>query len=387
ASVPSEAEVRRDTPAGVFRLAVLALARLKAYGPLAAAVLDAHQQPRVRWWPVAYALQQIADARALPALKTLAGDSSADTRALAVRGLGALKDRSSVALLAPLAAAGDRATAIEAVCALGRIGDPAAGGVLLKILQDRRPDPHLRLEAITAAGATKAPGAGDLLVDLLADPSPAVRAAALRAAAEYDPDGFVTILSGLDPDPDWRVRSALASVLGTLPPDRGLPRLRTMLKDADQRVIPSVLRALVALGAPDAPRILMEELNTDDPAVRAAAAEAIGELKPEGGAAALAAAYRRGQADPTHVARAAAIGALARYRAADLAAVLDEAIVDRDWAVRVLAAAAARAVDPTGAGRDIEQRIRPAPVRIPVAAYATPRLIAPEVSTQAYLDT
>ena len=48
---------RRDTSASALRLAMFSLARLKAYAPLASAVLDAGGQPRVRWWPLAFALQ------------------------------------------------------------------------------------------------------------------------------------------------------------------------------------------------------------------------------------------------------------------------------------------------------------------------------------------
>jgi len=48
-----------------------ALVRLKAYEPLAAAVLDQSGQPRSTWWPVAFALQRIGDQRAAPALTRL----------------------------------------------------------------------------------------------------------------------------------------------------------------------------------------------------------------------------------------------------------------------------------------------------------------------------
>ena len=70
-----EDDARIDTPAAAFRLAIYALVRLKAYAPLASAVLDANGQPRLRWWPVAYALQRIDDDRALPALMTLAKET------------------------------------------------------------------------------------------------------------------------------------------------------------------------------------------------------------------------------------------------------------------------------------------------------------------------
>ena len=108
ATAPGEdADARRDMPASAFRLAIYALVRLKAYDQLAAAVLDASGQPRVRWWPVAYALQRIEDKRALGALLALAKDPHPYTRAFAAKGLGGLKDASAVPTL--LGAARQRA--------------------------------------------------------------------------------------------------------------------------------------------------------------------------------------------------------------------------------------------------------------------------------------
>src|SRR5205807_1902943 len=98
--------------------------------------------------------------------------------------------------------------------------------------------------------------------------------------AAADSEGFIAVLSGLDPDPHWSVRAALAAVLGALPSDVGLPRLEAMLGDSDQRVIPSMLEAMVKIKAPKAAAILLEKLKADDPVVRAAAATGLGELKP-----------------------------------------------------------------------------------------------------------
>src|SRR5262249_38270646 len=89
-------DARRDTPPAAFRLGVYALVRLKAYDQLAAAVLDGSGQPRVHWWPVAFALQRLEDRRATGALLTLAKDQDVYTRAFAVKGLGNLRDRSAV---------------------------------------------------------------------------------------------------------------------------------------------------------------------------------------------------------------------------------------------------------------------------------------------------
>ena len=119
-------------------------------------------------------------------------------------------------VLVPLVTGPDRMVAVEAIRALARLGDGRAAPPLLALMQNAKADPYLRLEAVTAAASISGDGLVDALLDTLADPSAAVRAAALRAIAQRDPESFVTVLSGLDPDPDWGVRAALASVLGTL---------------------------------------------------------------------------------------------------------------------------------------------------------------------------
>lgn len=377
-------EVRRDTPAAVLRLGVYALVRLKAYDALAAAVLDQAGQPRARWWPVAYGLQRLEDTRAAPALRTFLGDASPYARAFAAKGLGALKDPAAVPILLPLASGPDHAVAIEAVRALGKIGDAAAAPLLLKLVQADKPDPQLRREAVVALGQIHAPGVQDALLDTLGDPSPTIRAAAFEAVAASDPDEFVAVLSGLDPDRHWSVRAALATALAGLRADAALPRLTSMLGDNDQRVIPSVLRTLVRIHAPNAGTVLLERLNADDPAVRAAAADGIGEVRPANGAAALADAYKFGQRDPTYIARAAALGALTKYGAAEATPVLTLALADKDWAVRVRAAALIKQLDPNA---DVDAKIRPAPTQFASAVYQATRIVNPTVSPDVFIDT
>jgi cyclophilin family peptidyl-prolyl cis-trans isomerase/HEAT repeat protein len=381
-----EDDARRDTPASALRLCLYALVRLKAYPQIASSVLDERGQPRVRWWPVAYALQRTEDPRALPALLTLARESHPYTRAFAVKGLATLKDRAALPVLMPLLSSGERFVLVETIRALGRIGDPSAVPPLLRIIRDARADAPIRLEAVTALGSARDPEAFDALTDLMFEASPALRAAALRSLAAVDQQNFITLLSSLDPDKEWSVRAALATVLGGLPGEVGLPRLMTMLNDADRRVIPSVLAALVALKAPNAATVLLGRLTADDPAVRAAAATGLGDLKPADGAPALAEAYRTGRRDPGNTARAAALAAIAKYGAPAAMPVLQAAFADKDWAVRVRAAMLARQLDPL-ASADVQHQIRPAPTTLAADEYRQPRLTTPAVSTQVYIDT
>jgi cyclophilin family peptidyl-prolyl cis-trans isomerase/HEAT repeat protein len=389
AQIPgAELDTRRDLPASAFRLALYALVRLKAYEPLAAAVLDSSGQLRVRWWPVAYALQRIEDKRALGSLLALAKDPDPYTRAFAAKGLGGLKEATAVPALIDLLRSGEVPVVVESVRALGGIGEAAsaAAPLLLKMLQSKETSPHVRLEAVEALGSMRADGVYDFMLDSLTDANPAIRAAALRGAARIDPQQFLVVLSGLDPDPVWSVRAAIASVLATMPGDTAVPALMPMLADNDQRVVPAVLQALIATRAPMVTEVLLRHLTADDVAVRTAAAAGLGELKPPQAEQPLAEAYQFGQRDSSFSARAAALAALAQYGAASATPVLQAALSDKDWAVRRRAAALLKQFEPAAAA-DIDQRIRPAPTNVPGAVYESGTLINPPVSTAVFLET
>jgi cyclophilin family peptidyl-prolyl cis-trans isomerase/HEAT repeat protein len=315
---------------------------------------------------------------------TLTKDPHPYTRAFAAKGLGPIKNSQALPVLLPLVASADRPVAIEAIRSLGQIGNPAAAPALLAVIKTSKNDWQLKLEAVTALGGVGGEGTTDYLLDSLADSSPQIRAAAIRALALLDRDGFVTILSGLDPDKHWSVRSAMAETLADLPGGVGAPRLRSMLGDSDQRVIPAVLTALAKLGGAENVKVLFEHLKNEDPVVRAAAATGIGQMKPANGVAALTGAYQLGLRDVTYVARAAALGALAAYGAAEATPLLSNALSDKDWAVRVRAATLLKQLDPSS---DAEQRMRPAPAVHTADFYEAREMVNPPVSTQVYIET
>lgn len=366
-----------------WRLGLYALVRMKAADVLLGHVLDQAGQPRVRWWPAAFALRRIEDARAVPALVTLARGSGTYAASFAIQGLGISKqpDVAVPVLLDRLTQTGaPAALRVQAARALGRLGDRRAVEPLLALLRNAETEPALRLEAVTALGALKAPPAFDLLLDYLVDPWPTLRAAAFGALAAIDPDGFIGVLSAMDVDPDWTVRAAVATALGTLG-ERGAGPLAPYLSDSDQRVIPAALRALVAAKAPDAAKQVFARLESDDPGVRAAAATLLGELAPAGAAAALTTAYDAAKDDPDIDGRVAILAALVKMKADEARPLLTAALADRDWAVRLKARELLLELDPRAAA----EPQRPAPVRYDRAIYAA--LAAPTVSPRAFIDT
>ena len=380
-----------DSPEGTpelqaVSLGVYALTRLKAYDALAGSLLDGSGAPVTTWWPVAYAFSRVGDPRAIPVLRRLVQAPGIYTRGFAARGLGRLGDSEAVQLLTPLVAAVEHESgpAVEAVRALGDIGRAEALPALVDLLKIRGIHPGIRAEAVTAIGKLKVPASIDVLLDLMSDQAAVVRAAAIGALAAVDPPRFIETLSGLGPDPQWQVRAALARALGTLPGATAASLLEAMAGDEDQRVLPAVLEGLVAAKSPRAAEIAFDKLKAADPVVRAAAASALGELKPEGAAPALIEAARFAERDALYVARTSALAALAGFGRDAAETALTSALSDKDWAVRVRAADLLHAIDP---GRDHQAAIRPAPTRLAPAVYAAADVVAPTVSTQLYIDT
>ena len=373
-------------PAEAARLAIYALVRLGSYDALAAAVLDGSGQPVSRWWPVAYALGRINDPRAAPTLLTLLRTPGRYTAAFSARGLAALKaPQAAVALRQVVEDRGrmQPAVVLQAVRGLAAVGDATVIPALVKIVADRTADPNLRLEATTTIAAVAVPDSAELLIELLGDPVPGIRAAALRALARVDPDVFIATLAGLEPDQNWMVRVAEAGGLGTLPAERSQPRLMTLLDDKDQRVVPAAIEALAASKPPGLEKLLIEKLQADDFAVRAAAATALGEMKSTAAVPALLEAYKIATVDVTYGAREAILTAVNAIEPATGRQMLRQALTDKDWALRMWAATLLRQQGIT----DVDASMRPAPSDIVVGDKRVLASLTPQYSPHAYIDT
>ena len=382
---PDDLTYPRSDAVESFRLGLYALAELKAFEPLAEAVLTGEGGPILWWWPVAHALGRTEDPRALPALATLTGVQGSIGVALAAKGLGALADPRGVEALEDLLSIErrDRLVVTSAVRALGEIDDPAAVAALDRFVRIRELDRQLRRVAVEALANHAGDASVEVFVELLGHPWPPLRAASIRALSQADPEQFLFVLSGLGSDPDWRVRAAAAESLGRASGEARGPTLTAMLADADQRVVPAVLEALVAVEAPEAPELLLERLESPDVVVRATAARLLGELRPADAEAALAAAYDAAEPDASFLARAAIVGALAAYGGDEARDTLRRALADRDWAVRVRAAEELERLEPAASARD---DIRPAQGQRRVD-YAAPHLTSPRVSPHVYIET
>jgi cyclophilin family peptidyl-prolyl cis-trans isomerase/HEAT repeat protein len=339
--------IRGDDPGSLsdpwleLRLGLFALARLKDV-PTAQSVLLSSGKPRYYWWVATYVAMRLENPVLKPVLLGAAASNDPFSRALAARGLGALKDASVVPNLAALSRDPVETVVVQALRGLALVGDPAAAAVAavkpasevvtvewLKAIAAMPPDRGLRPRVVAFVG----------------DRSAWIRGAALRALAHLDREEFALVLSSLDPDAEWSVRSSLARALGEAGDEVSVGILLSMLQDEDVRVLPAVLEAIAKARGHDAGETLKRHLEHPDFAVRAAAAEGLTALKATGQGEALAAAYRRALSDSEPEARVAAVAALAIQNDAKSAEVLREAAQsDPSRVVRERAGAALKAL-------------------------------------------
>jgi cyclophilin family peptidyl-prolyl cis-trans isomerase len=130
--------------------------------------------------------------------------------------------------------------------------------------------------------------------------------------------------------------------------------------------------------------MLIDRLKTDDFAIRAAAANALAEMKAAAAVPALVEAYRAAGGDSAYAARGAILNALTQINPAAAQPLLEEALRDRDWAVRVRAAAVFRQRQ---GGESVEGLIRPAPPgrMVPDTEWAS--IVTPTFSPHAFIET
>jgi cyclophilin family peptidyl-prolyl cis-trans isomerase/HEAT repeat protein len=353
---PRPLMVRGDDPSSLadpwlsLRLTLFALARLKDAPAAETALLDAGR-PRFDWWVATYVAMRTESPGLRPVLVAAAASTDPLSRALAARGLGALKDASAVDLLGGLLRDRDEGVVVHALRALGAVGD-ARGTALVAPLVGAK-SAVVAWEALRALAALPPdPRLRATVVSLIGDERPFIRAAALPVLARLDREEFALVLSGLDPDPVWWVRSALAGALAAAGDEVSVGVLLAALKDPDPRVLPGVLSALREVRGKDAIDTLQRQLAHEDFAVRAAAAEGLAALKATGLTAALQAAYERGKGDADPDARLAALEALsaqgeaAAWQTLTAAAESDPARVVRSRAGTLLRAAGRPAPPP-----------------------------------------
>lgn len=151
----------------------------------------------------------------------------------------------------------DRDTLVgeQAVRALKQVGGVNAITAMAALLHAN--DANLRMVAAQSLGQTENPEAGRYLVAALGDENGVVVTTALSALEQIDAKDQAGAIIGCTTDRRWRVRAAAAEVIGKLKLQAGAAALQTLLDDHDPFVVQSAMVSLGQLGqSPDAARVM-----------------------------------------------------------------------------------------------------------------------------------
>jgi HEAT repeat protein/cyclophilin family peptidyl-prolyl cis-trans isomerase len=295
AAVPALVERLADAEVEVRQMAAFALglvADRSAVDPLLLALKDPQPVVRAR---AAEALGQIGDARAAPAVAAMVVAAlPRDAPQVAVRGddPGSLTDpwlepRLGLLALARLkdAKAAEAALLLNgrsrfdwwaATYAAMRVESPSVKPVLVAAATSS--DPFSRSLAARGLGALKDASAADVLLALLRDKEEGVVVQALRALALVGEPRAVPAAAGLLRSPSSALRLEALRALAALPPDRGVrERVVAEVGSPEPAVRAAALQALAKLDREDFALVLSGLDPDPSPAVRAALAGALGE--------------------------------------------------------------------------------------------------------------
>ncbi len=212
-----------------------------------------------------YTGHRVLDAEGFNALRAAVGDEtlSERQRIRAMRTLANLRDSSVTATLRGIAAGASNSLSIEAIKALGRIGDGAASSALSELLSETG-DPARQALLIPALGDARDPVARDRLIEEIVsrlpdDPLAPAALEALPGKPFYA--GTETVAELLKCD-EPRVRAAAAQAMGdSARTVYGHELARVALEDAEKSVRLAALRSLVNQGGPQAIYRLAQIVN------------------------------------------------------------------------------------------------------------------------------
>ncbi len=283
-------------PLAAFGALGLPAERSKGVGEKATGILGSSADPRVR----------AAAARALGAAPFPPAVPALQRRVAAIQERAARSARPGEP--PGIAEAGDVEELAELAVALARLAPESSGPLVARLVA--APDARLRAAAARALSLGREPSALPPLVTLSADPDPDVRRLAYVGLGPHGAPAVAPLGAALSRSPGDPVeREAIVRALGATGDPSALPLLSPLLGgplaadaalaigrlgsvDGTRVLLDAlagggtvgrleVVEALAQLGSPEAGEALSAELLSDRPAVRAAAARALGKLRHE----------------------------------------------------------------------------------------------------------
>lgn len=324
-----------DDPNATLReQAALALALIKDKGSVDALIKKAGADDPAQW-AYGYALYRLADDRAVPVLhqvlaKPSPSPSTGDPSSLlfALKALWGLKKPLTAEEIQTLFKNADVRVQVNALDVLAAANDKTICPSIEK-MYDGLPF-SAKWKAIDTMGAL---GCTTRLPEILKDTDATLAGAALQALAKSQKDEALPELQKRYADPSWLIRWRTAQALGDLGAEAAIPILKTLMQDTDSMVKLEALDSLTKF-LPETAELFVPFLDSDDFAVRATAADALGQTKDRKYLPLLLKTYDASFAANEIEARIAVLDILADYNTSEVLAIYKKALLDPEYTIR-----------------------------------------------------
>lgn len=299
-------------------------------------------------WPAAYNLarhrrtgEKAGEAPVTEAtILTMSRDDNPEIRKCAARLTKALEGSKAepVELCKPLLQDPDHGVVVQALRAITPASAQDLKEDLLQLMGSE--DPHLRIEAVKAAGQLKGKDVIDAITERLNDAEDSIAAAAISVLADIDPKIITEKLETLTKDERPAVRASAARLLSAkLSPKAADPLWRLAWSDSHRPTRLASVMAVADIPEPYSTYFLLDMLDDSDPVVVAVAASEFADRRAPGVSARLASAYRRFREDDDSEVKAELLRALAAFKGeTGVKDTLESALRDPDRNIRILAA-------------------------------------------------
>ncbi len=194
----------------------------------------------------------------------------------AITALGRIGDRRATDAILPYLNLPTEKRRIVLV-ALGSIADPRTEPILIQALRSTVDDPDARVQVALGLGQIGTPTAIRALVSALGDPDLQVADAAAQGLQKAGIPALNALEQALG-DSRVGVRLRAVAALQGIPSERTVALLRRALQDSDARVQRAAADALGAIGRPEAVPVLIEALGAADGGVALNAARSLAHI-------------------------------------------------------------------------------------------------------------
>jgi len=252
-----------------------ALWRANAVGAVPALLRLAEDRDADVEWSAIYALRRLKQRAAAEKLRSRLRDTIPEIRMEAARGLEGLNDSASFPALSQiLSQEREWKVKVNLISAVRQVGDKRAVKTLLNLLNPNE-HPLVVAEALDAVAVLKINALIPRIQPLLGSENSTIRGAALYAMARLDGEKMLPILQKELETDNWWLKKSIALSLQAIGTEQATQLLVGMLEDHDPRVRAQALSSLAELDYRELDKILQAALYDPDWGGNATAAEIV----------------------------------------------------------------------------------------------------------------